>query len=593
MRKRLRLVSESIFMSKSPRAPLSLIAKEKLGKTARQLWHITKAFFKSERRVKARGLLTLLLTLSVASVGVIVLTSYAARDFITAIENKNAHAYWSAMGRYLATFAVAVLIDVFYRWAEQSLALLWREWMSQHLIKRYFNNRAYYRLRGSESIDNPDQRISEDVRNFTLDSLSYALMVVNSVMTLIGFLGVLWSISGTLVGVALVYAAGGTFMCFVIGRRLVGLHYDKYQKEADLRYGLVRVRDNAESIAFYRGEKREHLDLVNRLSSVVANMRSIIVWNRNLGFFRNSYNSIALVVPVLIVAPMFMRGELQFGVVTQTLGAFAQVLGAVSLIADNFEGLSAYLAGVQRLGILWDDLDDFDADEERIARESQQQLDETSTQVKLDQLTVHTPDSSKLLAKDLSFELHPHQSLMIMGASGTGKSSILRTIAGLWPGGPGSLERPALNHLMFLPQRPYMVPGSLRDQLRYPDHEHGTDDEAIRQVVEKVNLADVLVRVDGNLDRVIDWTNVLSLGEQQRVAFARLFLRNPRFVFLDEATSALDEDNQNRLYELIRESGIGFISVGHRETLRRFHERVLQLKSAGEWELTATATSRT
>ncbi|MFN0077624.1 MAG: ABC transporter ATP-binding protein/permease [Prosthecobacter sp.] len=580
-------------MSKTPRTPLSLIAKEKLSKTARQLWQITRAFFKSERRVKARGLLTLLLTLSVASVGVIVLTSYAGRDLITAIENKNAHAYWSAMGRYLATFVVAVLIDVCYRWAEQSLALLWREWMSQHLIKRYFNNRAYYRLRGSESIDNPDQRISEDVRNFTIDSLSYALLVVNSVMTLIGFLGVLWSISGTLVGVALVYAAGGTFMCFVIGRRLVGLHYDKYQKEADFRYGLVRVRDNAESITFYRGEKREHLDLVNRLAAVVANMRTIIRWNRNLGFFRNSYNSIALVVPILIVAPMFMRGELQFGVVTQTLGAFAQVLGAVSLIADNFEGLSAYLAGVQRLGILWDDLDDFDADEERIARENHQQLDATSTQVKLDLLTVHTPDGSKLLAKDLSFELHPHQSLMIMGASGTGKSSILRTIAGLWPGGPGSLERPALNHLMFLPQRPYMVPGSLRDQLRYPDHEHGTDDEAIRQVVEKVNLADVLARVDGNLDRVIDWTNVLSLGEQQRVAFARLFLRNPRFVFLDEATSALDEDNQNRLYELIRESGIGFISVGHRETLRRFHERVLQLKGVGEWELMGTATVKT
>lgn len=247
--------------------------------------------------------------------------------------------------------------------------------MSQHLIKRYFNNRAYYRLRGSDSIDNPDQRISEDVRNFTLDSLGYALLVVNSVMTLVGFLGVLWSISGTLVGVALAYAVGGTFMCFVIARRLVGLHYEKYQREADFRYGLVRVRDNAESIAFYRGEKREHLDLVQRLALVVTNMRSIIVWNRNLGFFRNSYSYLALVVPILIVAPMFMRGEMEFGVVTQSLAAFAQVLGAVSLVANNFEGLSSYLAGVQRLGMLWDDLDEFDAEEDRNARESQQQLD--------------------------------------------------------------------------------------------------------------------------------------------------------------------------------------------------------------------------
>jgi len=573
-------------MSKSTSTPPGIIAKEKLSKTAGQLWHITKAFFRSERRGRARTLLILLLTLSVAYVGVIVLTSYAGRDFITAIEKKDSLAYWGAMWQYLGSFVVAILINVYYRWAEQSLALLWREWMSQHLIKRYFNNRAYYRLRGSESIDNPDQRISEDVRNFTLDSLGYALMVVDSVMTLIGFLGVLWSISGTLVGVALVYATFGTFMCFVIGRRLVGLHYAKYQKEADFRYGLVRVRDNAESIAFYRGEKREHLDLVHRLAAVVANMRTIIVWNRNLGFFRNSYNYLALVLPVLIVAPMFMSGKIQFGVVTQSLEAFAHVLGAVSLVANNFEGLSSYLAGVQRLGILWDELDDFDADEERTARESHQQLDESSTMVKLDKLTVLTPDGSKVLAKDLSFELRPHQSLMIMGASGTGKSSILRTIAGLWPGGPGSLERPALSHLMFLPQRPYMVPGSLREQLRYPDHDRSVDDVEIRKVVERVNLSDVLARVDDDLDRVIDWTNILSLGEQQRVAFARLFLRQPQFVFMDEATSALDEDNQNRLYDLIRQSGIGFISVGHRETLVRFHERVLQLKSAGEWELT-------
>ena len=570
-------------MSKPPRQPLGMIAKERLSKTAQQLWVITKAFFRSERRRKARVLLILLLALSVAYVGVTVLTSFVGRDLITAIEKKDSNGYWKAMGLYLGSFVVAVLIDVYYRWAEQSLALLWREWMSQHLIKRYFNNRAYYRLRGSESIDNPDQRISEDVRNFTLDSLGYALMAVNSVMTLVGFLGVLWSISGTLVGVAMAYAVGGTFMCFVIARRLVGLHYDKYQCEADFRYGLVRVRDNAESIAFYRGEKREHLDLVQRLAQVVGNMRSIIVWNRNLGFFRNSYSYMALVVPILIVAPMFMRGEMEFGVVTQSLSAFAQVLGAVSLIANNFEGLSSYLAGIQRLGILWDDLDDFDAEEDRNARESQQQLDETSSKIKLDKLTVHTPDGGKLLAKDLTFELLTKQSLIIMGASGTGKSSILRTIAGLWPGGPGSLERPALRELMFLPQRPYMVPGSLRDQLRYPDHDRSIDDDQIRSVIEKVNLADVLARVEGNLDSIIDWGNVLSLGEQQRVAFGRIFLRQPKFVFLDEATSALDEANQKLIYELIQQSGIGFISVGHRETLIAFHQRLLVLQAGGAW----------
>ena len=552
---------------------------------ARQLGRLTAAFFKSERRAKARGLTALLLTLSVSTVAVTVVMSYAGRDLMTAIENKNSQAYWGAVGKYLATFVVAVLIDVYYRWSQESLTLVWREWMTQHLVKRYFNNRAYYRLRGSENIDNPDQRISEDVRNFCIDSITYVLLALGAVMTLFGFLGVLWSISSALVSVAMVYAAFGTYMCFKIGSRLVGLHYDRYQKEADLRYGLVRVRDNAESIAFYRGEKREHLDLITRLNSIVGNMRTIIVWNRNLGFFRNSYAYLALVLPILIVAPMFMRGEVQFGVVTQTVSAFAQVLGAVSVVSNNFEGLSIYVAGIRRLGSLWDDLDQFDVEEERSARESQQQLDETSTMVKLVNLTMHTPDRAKMLAKDLSFALSPTQSLLIMGASGTGKSSILRIIAGLWPGGTGSLERPALSHLMFLPQRPYMLPGSLSDQLRYPSHDAHLDDAAILRVVEMVNLSDVLARVEGDLDCVIDWTNVLSLGEQQRIAFARLFLRRPKFVFLDEATSALDEDNQNTLYELIRQSGIGFISVGHRQTLVPFHECVLHLKPVGEWEL--------
>ncbi|MDB6137850.1 MAG: transporter ATP-binding protein, partial [Verrucomicrobiaceae bacterium] len=433
-------------------------------------------------------------------------------------------------------------------------------------------------------IDNPDQRISEDVRNFTADSLTYALILLSSILTSFAFLGVLWKISGNLLIVAVIYAVVGTIMCVKIGRRLVRMHYDRYQKEADLRYGLVRVRDNAESIAFYRGEKREHLDLVKRLGAVVGNMRFIINWNRRLGFFRNSYGNLALLIPIIIVTPLYMAGKIEIGKVTQSMDAFAQVLGALTLITSNFEGLSSYLAGVQRLGSLWDDLDEFDAEELRIASESQQQLDEKGLNVKLEKLSVRTPDGRKTLVDELTFELKSKEGLIIMGASGTGKSSVLRTIAGLWPSGTGSLERPALGDLMFLPQRPYMVPGSLRDQLLYPYPDKGLTDDKIREVIEKVNLADVLVRVDDDLDRVIDWTNVLSLGEQQRIAFARLLVRNPKYAFLDEATSALDEENQTLLYGLVKESGIGFISVGHRTTLVPFHDRTLHLQRSGAWE---------
>jgi putative ATP-binding cassette transporter len=555
------------------------------GRTCRQFWILSKAFFASERRHKARGFLIGLLALALSVGAVQVLMSYAGRDFITAIANKNPSGYWRNLGLYLGSFVLAVPIGVYYRWVEERLALLWREWMAQHLIKRYFNNRAYYLLRGSQVIDNPDQRISEDVRNFTASSLSFLLITLNSLVTLAAFIGVLWGISGKLVGLLFLYAVAGTGLSILIGHRLVRLHFHQYQKEANFRYGLVRVRDNAESIAFYRGEKREHLDLVNRLTAAVGNMWNIIIWNRNLAFFTNSYNYAALVLPVLIVAPMFMRGEVQFGVVTQAAGAFAQVLAAVSLIITQFGGLSDYLAGVQRLGTLWDSLDEHDAEEERIVRETPQQLEEDSRVVKLDKLTVRTPDGSHTLVTDLSFELRKKQSLLIMGASGTGKSSVLRTIAGLWPSGSGSLERPALCDLMFLPQRPYMVEGNLRDQLLYPHPDQSVGDEQIRAIVGRVNLSDVFERVDNDLDRVVDWGNVLSLGEQQRVAFARLFLRQPKFAFLDEATSALDEDNQDHLYQLLKESGVGFISVGHRTTLVGHHDRLLILDRSGSWEM--------
>ncbi len=554
--------------------------------TARQFWSISRAFFASERRHKARGFLVALLTLALAAGGVQVLMSYAGRDFMNAIARRDSPAYWRSLWWYLGTFALAVPVGVYYRWMEERLALLWREWMAQHLVKRYFNNRAFYRLRGSGTIDNPDQRISEDVKNFTISSLSFLLIGLNSLVTLVAFAGVLWMISGTLVWVLVAYATVGTALSVLIGRRLVGLRFHQYQKEGDFRYGLVRVRDNAESIAFYRGEKREHLDLVRRLALAVANMGRIIIWNRNLGLFTTGYNYAALVLPVLVVAPMFMRGEVEFGVVTQSAGAFAQVLAAVSLIITQFGGLSDYLAGVQRLGTLWDSLDEHDAEEARIASEAGLAVADDSRRVRLDNVSVLTPDGGRVLVAGLSLELHRRQSLLIMGASGTGKSSILRTIAGLWPGGSGSLDRPALNAIMFLPQRPYMIQGSLREQLVYPFQAGGVSDAEIRSVVDRVNLADVFERVEGDLDRVVDWSNILSLGEQQRVAFARLFLHPPAFAFLDEATSALDEDNQDHLYSLLHDSGIGFISVGHRTTLVRHHDRVLLLDRSGTWQIT-------
>jgi putative ATP-binding cassette transporter len=551
----------------------------------RRFFRLTAAFVAGDAR--ARLIFAALLALSVA-VGIVqVLVSYAARDFVTALTNRDEPGFYRALWSYLGTFAIGIPVGTFYKFTADRASLAWRDWMTHHLLRRYFFNRVYYRLRSSQTVDNPDQRISEDVRLFTTNILGYLLIVINSVITLAGFLGVLWWISPRLVAALVGYAAAGTAVSILIGRRLVGLHFTQYQREADFRYGLVRVRDNAESIAFFRGEKREHGDLARRFVEAIQNSLSIIGWNRNLAFFTNAYNYVALVVPPLIVGPMYMRGEIEFGVVTQAESAFAAVLLALSMIVAQFDGLSACTAGVRRLGELWDELDEFDAEDERDAEESQIEVNESRRRLKLDELTVRTPDGSRTLTSELSFELPPGKGLLIMGESGSGKSSLLRTIAGLWQTGSGAIERPNLNRMLFLPQRPYMVQGSLRAQLVYPQGDAAADDAAVKKAFEHVNLEEVLRRVDGDLSREVDWTNVLSIGEQQRVSFARLFLKHPVIAFLDEATSALDEPNEQLLYERLRELGISFVSVGHRSTLKAFHDHLLVLRTDGSWALGA------
>jgi putative ATP-binding cassette transporter len=544
------------------------------------------AFFLGESRRKARALLAVLAALCIA-VGVVqVLISYAGRDFITSLSQRDTEGFYRNLLKYVATFALAIPVGVFYRFTTDRLALAWRQWMTHLLVKRFFFNRAYYRLRSSEAVDNPDQRISEDVRLFTTGVLNFLLIVVNSIVTICAFVGVLWTISWTLPTTLLIYSLAGTGLSILIGRRLVGLHFLQYQKEADFRYGLVRVRENAESIAFYRGEKSEHRDLVQRFAEVVSNTIRLIGWNRNLAFFTTSYSYIALIVPTLIVGPMFIRGEVEFGVVTQAESAFAQVLAAMSIVIAQFDNLSSFAAGIRRLGALWDELDEFDVEDAAAEENAQIEVDENARRLKLIDLTVRTPDGAKTLTRDLSLLLPHGKSLLVMGESGSGKSSLLRTIAGLWQSGEGSIERPNLNMLMFLPQRPYMVNGNLRTQLVYPQKEEGADDEAIKAALEKVNLTEILDRADGDLDHTVDWTNVLSLGEQQRVSFARLFLHNPRLAFLDEATSALDEANERLLYERLQELGISYVSVGHRSTLKEFHDYLLMLHKDGVVELT-------
>ncbi len=555
----------------------------------KRLFRLTGVFFKGKGTRKAKVWLAALAGLSIAIGLVQILMSYAGRDFITTLTQRDYPAWIRAMWLYIGTFALSVPIAAFYRYCGERLSLVCRTHMTDLMVRRYFNNRAYYGLRGTEGVDNPDQRISEDIRVFTTMVVNFALVFVNSGVTLCAFVGVLWTISGHLVSAIVLYSFLGTSLAILIGKRLVGLHYEQYRKEANFRYSLIRVRDNAESIAFYHGETREKSDIMRRFGDVVTNTLWVIGWNRNLAFFSNSYNYIALLIPVLIVGPMYMRGKVEFGVVTQSENAFAQVLAALSVIVAQFDGLSTFAASIQRLGMLWDNLEEFDAEQKREADEAEIEIDKRGRKLALTDLTVKIPgDEARTLVQDLTFELPPGKSLFITGDSGVGKSSLLRTIAGLWHPGGGAIERPALNRMMFLPQKPYMVQSDLRGQLMYPGEAREADDKEIEKMLKQVNLKEIFERVDGNVRKVVDWTNVLSLGEQQRVSFARLFLKKPALAFLDEATSALGENDERRLYETLRDSGISYVSIGHRQALREFHDYVLELKKGGKFKVTET-----
>ena len=547
--------------------------------TFRRLWRLVKPFFYSEVKWQARGLLALLACFALGIAGLNVLLSYVARDFMTAFTLKEKDEFFYKLVIYLAMFAVATPITVLYSYTEQRLALLWRKWLSRQLLSEYFNNSAYYRLSSVEGIDNPDQRLEEDIRSFTTTTLSLFLIFCNALLTLILFVRILWSISIYLIAAVVAYAVFGSLMTYMIGRRLVGLNVMQLKKEADYRYKLVNVRDNAESIAFSRGDRKELTRVRQRLNKALENFRKIINVSRNMGFFVTFYNNLKPVLPIIIVSPLYLRGEIQFGVVTQSADAFIRVLEALSVLIQHFATISSVAAVVTRLGSFREAL--VPPPEEGRDAENCIMV-ETSRELRFDSVTILTPKQNLPLIEKLSFELGTG-GLLISGASGTGKSSILRVIAELWSNGSGTVHRPPPNETVFVPQRPYLVLGTLRNQLLYAIPRRGISNRELYAVLENVGLGNLLRRVKG-LDEFADWRALLSAGEQQQLAFARLFLSRPRYVFLDEATTAIDAAVEKRIYEQILESSRLHVSVGFRESLGKYHHHELELTGGGSWE---------
>ena len=574
-----------------------MASQETPGFNAR-LWRrfttIARPYWTSDERWRARGLLALLICLLLGQTAFSVLFNYETGEFTSALAARDAGRFWTSIWHYSAILVAAVPIYALYYFVRDTLGLRWRRWLTDHFLSRYFHQRAYYRLNNTRGIDNPDQRIAEDINSFTQKSLYFSMILLGAAMQLIAFSGVLWMISPGLVYFLIVYAVFSTvFTGSMFGRRLIGLNFRRLQREADFRFSLVRVREHAEPIAFHDGEAREMGTLQRLFAALYANYRQVLRWQFRLNLFQYAHSFLTILLPTVIIAGEVLSGQLEVGRAIQAGGAFAAVLSALTVIVEHFESLSRFSAGVDRLhafdqalqaepqpaGVLHD------------GRVSQRIHTVAGPALRLSGLTVRTPNGAHLLVENVSLTVQPGEGLLIAGPSGAGKSSLLRAMAGLWNTGSGEVIRPGGLDMMFLPQQPYLPLGNLRSQLTYPQTERPISDEALLSWLEVVNLPTLAERF-GGLEAELDWARVLSVGEQQRLVFARVLLAQPRYVLLDEATSALDAANQAHLYAQLARLAITPISISHNPAVLQLHCHVLELPGGGPWNLHAAASYR-
>ena len=531
-------------------------------------------------------IILLILVINGINVGI----SFIARNVDNTLVAYDKEGFWRTVGVYAFCLVLALPIRAIQSYLIPKLGLLWRQWLSSRMLQRYLSNRAYYILNPNdettEEIDNPDQRISQDAASFTATSLSVTVEIISALLTFFSFIVVLWSINGTLALWLLTYSVVGTLLIIFASRRLVALNYQQLKLEADFRYGLVHIRDNAESIAFYRGEGQEAREGERRLEGAIRNYNRLIIWEAMISVIQRSYDYFSRFLPWLVIAPIYFAREVDFGVFGQASIAFSQVLFSVSYIVNNIDRLAAFSASISRL-------EGFQGKVDAIATEEAGAAERSAVTVRGDAILVRhanlvPPRSSRVLIRDLNLEVGPQQRLLVVGPSGCGKTSFLRMVSGLWPPVGGSVERPPVGELMFIPQKPYMLLGTLREQLCYPQPTDRFSDDQLRHVLTQVRLPELVHRYP-DLDIKQDWPRLLSLGEQQRLAFARLLLNSPRFVVLDEATSALDVTTERLLYELLVKRDMAYVSVGHRPTLTAFHDTVLEIDGSGAWRLLPAA----
>lgn len=563
------------------------------GHAWRRFLFIAMPYWRSPQRWVAWGFLAGLIGLMLADTWFAVQLNQQAGELTSALAAKESDRFWHAIHVCLLVLAVAVPVFAFYYYVRDAFSNHWRRWLTQRFLTGYLSKRTYYHLNLRQDIDNPDQRIAEDINSFTGRSLYFLLILLGSLMQLVAFSVVLWQISVPLVLFLAVYAVVGSVgAVWWFGAPLIKLNFWQVRKEADFRFSLMRLRENAESIAFYRGEAQERERIEHRFNAVYQNYGRLIKRQRTLNLFQRGYSQLTIILPSVLLANAVLSGEMEVGRAIQAAGAFTAVLGAVSLIVDNFESLSRFVAGIDRLHALSQVvLAPEEAAPPVVAAEAGIRS-RPASRLSLDHLTLLTPQSDRMIVKDLNLTVQDGEGLLISGVSGCGKSSLLRAIAGLWRNGSGTVNQPNATDMFFLPQRPYMQRGTLRSQMIYPSITTTLSDEQLLVILKEVHLPDLAERV-GGLDTVLDWEKHLSIGEQQRLSFARVLVQQPRLAILDEATSALDDRNEASLYQRLRDRGITLISIAHRKAVTGFHSHVLRLTGNGAWELRALRGAQT